>query len=463
MKETMAGISLENYFSIFREQIIGIEQCIPTPEHPSVKMVYADWTASGRCYWPIETELLTRYMPLIANTHTETSYAGAFTSQAYSSARATIKRHVNADAADVLIMTGSGTTAAVNKLQRLLGLRLHGRKMHRSPAAASQRPVVLITHMEHHSNHTSWLETMAEVVVVPPGDDGRVSVDRFAEALAEYEDRLLKIAAVTACSNVTGIVTPYHDIARLMHQHGGYCFVDFAASAPYVDIDMHPPDALGDLDAIYFSPHKFLGGPGSAGVLILNKELLDSPVPDNSGGGTVEWTNPWGGRRYVADAELREDGGTPPILQTIKAALAIGLKEEMGVERIRLREQELLDMLWERLTDIPGLSILGGNVRDRLPVVSFTVDGVHYNEVVKQLNDRFGIQCRGGCSCAGTYGHFLLHIGPEQSKRLTDMIDAGDCSQKPGWVRLSFHPTMTSREVCFVADSVKSIAGARRF
>lgn len=242
-----------------------------------------------------------------------------------------------------------------------------------------------------------------------------------------------------------------------MHEYGGICFVDFAASAPYVKIDMHPEDPMMALDAIMFSPHKFLGGPGTSGVLVFNSALYNNPVPDNPGGGTVDWTNPWGEFKYVDDIEAREDGGTPPFLQTIKAALCIELKNKMGVENIGKREKQLVKMAFEEMVKIPGIKILADNVTDRLGVFSFYFNDIHFNLAVKLLNDKFGIQVRGGCACAGTYGHFLLDVSYDKSKHITDLINHGDLSQKPGWIRLSLHPTMTDEELFYIIDALKSL------
>jgi selenocysteine lyase/cysteine desulfurase len=243
----------------------------------------------------------------------------------------------------------------------------------------------------------------------------------------------------------------------LMHEHGGLCFIDFAASAPYVKIDMHPQDPLEKLDAIYFSPHKFLGGPGTSGVLIFNSNLYQLKSPDQPGGGTVDWTNPWGGYKFVDNIEAREDGGTPGFLQTIKSALCLKLKNEMDVEKIKRQEEALLKIAFRELKSIPKLHILAGHIEERLGVISFYVEGIHYNLIVKLLNDRFGIQVRGGCSCAGTYGHFLLHIDQQTSKKITDQIDAGDLSAKPGWVRLSIHPTMKADEIYYITTAIRDI------
>jgi selenocysteine lyase/cysteine desulfurase len=308
--------------------------------------------------------------------------------------------------------------------------------------------------MEHHSNHTSWYATDADVVIIEPDINLMVDLNDLAEKLKKYEDRSFKIASVTACSNVTGIHTPYHAIAKMMHEAGGLCFVDFAASAPYMPIDMHPADPLEKLDAIMFSPHKFLGGPGTSGVLIFDKSMYKNPIPDQPGGGTVDWTNPWGEYKFVDDIEAREDGGTPGFLQAIRTALAIRLKESMGTDNICQREHEIMDIIWPGLMQIPGLKVLADNCPKRLSVVSFYHPEIHYNLFVKILSDRFGIQVRGGCACAGTYGHYLLHVSHEKSNRITEKINQGDMSEKPGWVRLSLHPTNTNKELAFILNAL---------
>ncbi|HWA33484.1 MAG TPA: aminotransferase class V-fold PLP-dependent enzyme, partial [Cyclobacteriaceae bacterium] len=264
------------------------------------------------------------------------------------------------------------------------------------------------------------------------------------------------------CSNVTGIQTPYHTIAGMIHAYDGLCFVDFASSAPYVEIDMHPESSGEYLDAIYFSMHKFLGGPGTPGVLIFDRKIYRNTVPDHPGGGTISYSNPWKMRAYHDDIESREDGGTPPVLQGIKAAMCIRLKEKMGIENMLQREEELLAIAFRRLSEIKNVHVLAGNVRKRLGIISFLVEGAHYNLIVRLLNDRFGIQTRGGCSCAGTYGHHLLHVGPAQSIDIWRGIQSGDLSSKPGWVRLSLHPTMTDREVEFIMDAIELTAANHR-
>ena len=242
-----------------------------------------------------------------------------------------------------------------------------------------------------------------------------------------------------------------------MHQNGGLCFVDFAASAPYVTIDMHPEDPLEKLDAILFSPHKFLGGPGSSGVLVFDKRLYANKVPDHPGGGTVTWTNPWGEHKYHNDIELREEGGTPGILQAIRIGLCIHLKEQMEIRKILQREKEQIKLLMKGLNSIPSVHILEQHKKDRLGIVSFYVDDIHYNLLVRLLNDRFGFQVRGGCSCAGTYGHYLLHIDPDTSKQIAATIDHGDLSTKPGWVRVSLHPIMTNDEIILFVKAITEI------
>ncbi len=453
---TLTKTSLEKFFQPFRERTIGYRQTFTTPfgEKP---ILYADWTASGRLYDPIEERLCRQIAPYVGNTHTETTVTGRAMTLAYHKAKHLIKEHVGAHESDVLISSNSGMTGVVNKFQRILGLKIHEKYRSQVQLPPDRRPVVFVTHMEHHSNQTSWLETLAEVVVVPAGEDGLVDLSHWQETVQAYAGRELKIAAITSCSNVTGLSTPYYEIAELMHHHDGLCFVDFACSAPYIDIDMRPAKEAQHLDAIYFSPHKFLGGPGSSGILVFDPRLYKNQVPDNPGGGTVDWTNPWGEHKYVDEVEAREDGGTPAFLQTIRVALCIQLKEAMGVERMLAREHELLQRIWDRLDRLPGLHVLAGKHRDRLGVISFIIEGLHYNLGVKLLNDRFGIQVRGGCSCAGTYGHYLLDVTRQLSSIITDQINHGDLSAKPGWIRISIHPTMTDAELEQILDGIEAV------
>lgn len=447
---------METYFRGFRHHIIGQGLQINTPYGPK-NMLYADWIASGRLYRPIEERLMETFGPYIGNTHTETTETGTLMTKAYHYAHQCIKKHVNAGPNDKIITAGFGMTGVVSKFQRILGLKSCGLLNHHKCLQESERPVVFVTHMEHHSNHTSWFETIADVIQLQPDKDLLVDLEELRRQLELHQHRPLKIGAFTACSNVTGIETPYHQMAAIMHEFGGLCFVDFAASAPYVDIDMHPADPMQKLDAIYFSPHKFLGGPGSSGVLIFDASLYNNPTPDQPGGGTVDWTNPWGEYKYIDDIEAREDGGTPGFLQAIRTALAIRLKEQMGTANIRKREEELVPLLMKGLREIEGVHILADNIEKRLGIISFYIDGLHYNLVVKLLNDRFGIQTRGGCACAGTYGHFLLDVSYDRSREITQRITLGDLSDKPGWIRVSLHPTMTAEEVLFILEAVREV------
>lgn len=448
---------LELYFQKFRKNIIGINQEFLSP-YGSKKIIYTDWTASGRLYRPIEEKMMNEFGPFVANTHTETTVTGTAMTKAYYEARRIIKRHVNANTDDVLITDGTGMTGVVNKFQRILGLKVPENLKEFMAIPAEMKPIVFISHMEHHSNQTSWLETIADVEVIPSAEDGLFSIANLEILLNKYKDRALKITSITSCSNVTGIRTPYYQVAKLMHQHNGVCFVDFACSGPYVKINMHPEDPESYLDAIFLSPHKFLGGPGTSGVLVFNKKLYNNMVPDCPGGGTVSWTNPWGEHKYIENIEDREDGGTPGFLQVIKIALAVQLKEQMGIENMLQREHEIVNAIFDSLGTVSNIKILAGQHQDRLGVISFFIEDLHFNLGVKLLNDRFGIQTRGGCSCAGTYGHFLLHVDQETSLKLVEEISLGDLIRKPGWIRMSIHPTTTNDEIEFVCDSIKELA-----
>lgn len=397
-------------------------------------------------------------MPFIANTHTESSKLSTIITKIYAEAKKIIRDHVNANDNDILICSDCGMTGVINKFQRILGIKAHESWYKYLTLKDIDRPVVFISHMEHHSNQLTWLETVADVEIIPPDNKGNFSITNLQESLIKFKNRKYKIASITACSNVTGILIDYYAVAKLMHSYNGYCFVDFSASAPYVKIDMHPTTRLTYLDAIFYSVHKFLGGPGSIGVLIFNRNLYHNYAPDNPGGGTVDWTNPWGGYKYCDSIEVKEQGGTPPILQTIKAAMCHKLKEEMGVENILEREKEILSLLWKRLSKIDNLKILREDEPNRLGIVSFYINNLHYDLGVRILSDRFGIQVRGGCSCAGTYGHYLLNINKEKSLEITNLIDQGDFSEKPGWIRLSIHQTMTQNEIKKIITAIELLA-----
>ncbi|MBD3723461.1 MAG: aminotransferase class V-fold PLP-dependent enzyme [Flavobacteriaceae bacterium] len=454
---TTETTQLEQYFQKFREGIIGVNETFDSP-FGTQKIIYTDWTASGRLYNAIEEKMLHEFGPFVANTHTETSVTGTAMTMAYHKARHIIKKHVNANDNDVLITDGTGMTGVVNKLQRILGLRIAENLKDFTAIPEHIKPIVFISHMEHHSNQTSWLETIADVEVVPANDEGLFCLENLKVLVEKYKDRPFKIASITSCSNVTGIKTPYYEVAKIMHQNKGVCFVDFACSGPYVEINMHPDDEEAYLDAVFFSPHKFLGGPGTCGVMVFNKNLYKNNVPDCPGGGTVKWTNPWGQHKYIDNIEEREDGGTPGFLQVIKTALAIKLKEQMGVQNILDREHELVDYIFSKLSNVENINILAPQHQDRLGVISFYIDGLHYNLGVKLLNDRFGIQTRGGCSCAGTYGHYLLHVDQETSNSIVCQISDGDLEKKPGWIRMSIHPTTTNKEIEYVCNAILELA-----
>jgi selenocysteine lyase/cysteine desulfurase len=455
-------MSLESYFSSFRDQITGINHTILTPQGEK-PLIYADWIASGRCYSEIESKIAKLITPIVANTHTETSYTGTVMTKAYSEAKTIIKKHVNADDKDVLLFAGSGMTGAINKLQRIMGLKIYERTNDylmdsNIEFKENSKPVVFITHMEHHSNHTCWLETIVDLEIIDADADGLVDLKHFAALLEKHKDRKWKIASVTAGSNVTGIISPYYKIAEMVHAYNGFCFVDFACSAPYVDINMHPENPAQSLDAVLFSPHKFLGGPGTPGIVVFNSKLYHNRVPDNPGGGTVVYTSPWTTHDYIEDIETREDGGTPAFLQGIKAAMVMQLKEAMGPDKIQKREHELLAKFFDAFDKIDDIAILASKHRERLGVISFLHAKIHYNLFVKLLNDYFGVQVRGGCACAGTYGHYLLEINKEISLSLRAQILRGENIAKPGWIRLSLHPTLSDAEADYIIHAIEKVS-----
>ena len=432
-----------------RESVIGDDQVMWGP-FGARRVTYADYTASGRALSFFEDFIRDEVLPRYANTHTESSGTGLQTTRLREDARQRIKDAVNADQETCLIFCGSGSTGAINKLIGMLNLRIPADLDARFGLSAhipsDDRPVVFIGPYEHHSNELPWRESIADVVPIPEDADGHLDVQVLEARLIEYAQRPLRIGSFSAASNVTGILTDTHAISTLLHEHGALAFWDYAACGPYVDIDMQPrcvehPSSYKD--AVFLSPHKFIGGPGTPGVLLLRRELITNSVPDTVGGGTVAYVNP-DEHVYLADPEHREEGGTPAIIESIRAGLVFDLKDNVGVDVIRTREDDFVHRAIESWQGNPHIEVLGNTEAERLSIVSFVVRRtggryLHHNFVVAVLNDLFGIQSRGGCSCAGPYGHRLLGIDVERSHEFEREISHGCEGIKPGWTRINFN------------------------
>jgi selenocysteine lyase/cysteine desulfurase len=445
-----------------RGSIIGGNAFIDTP-FGRRRLTYADHTASGRAVSFIEDQLRSA-LELYGNTHTEDDATGTITSERLREAEALIKRLVNAGPGHKIVTVGAGTTAAVHQLQQILGIYLPpaGRDLFQARDQKS-RPVVFVGPYEHHSNEVSWRECFAEVVEIELTGDGLLDLDDLREKAgsARYAGRR-KIGAFSAASNVSGVTTPVYEVARILHDNGALAFFDFAAAAPYVQMDMRR-DARSCFDALYFSPHKFLGGPGSCGVLIFHEDLYRADLPPTVGaGGTVDFVG-FEGQAYSTDIEVREKAGTPGILQTLRAALAMELKEMLGPERIAAHESGLARRAHAALCAHPGIDLIGGvGPENRLPIFSFNVrvgsSWLHPRFVTTLLNDLFGIQSRAGCSCAAPYGHRILHIDERKSQELRRSIMCGNVGLKPGWARVNFHFLHTEEEVDFICRSIIFVA-----
>jgi selenocysteine lyase/cysteine desulfurase len=444
-----------------REGVLGADAVIRTP-HGTLKKRYFDHTASGLAFGPIEDLVRDRVLPWMANTHTDASATGGYMTWLYESAHQKAAQHVHADGDDVVVFCGSGATGAINKLVRVIGLLVPEpieRIVHvRKQIPDSERPVVFLSKMEHHSNDLPWRESIADVVLVGFDDDGRVSPTDLERAINDprYKDRPLKIGSFSAASNVTGIINDVDALARVMHAHGGYACFDYAAAGPYIDIDMHPAgDPGARKDAVFLAMHKFIGGPQAPGLLVANRRLFRSRVPVEPGGGTVVYTSPWDWK-YTTSLSHREEGGTPNIVGVIRAGLAFELKERVGTARIARIEHDYVKRAIARFATHTKIRVLGDVDATRLGIVSLILDDgrLHHNLAARMLSDRWGIQTRGGCMCAGTYGHELLGIGASRSFEIRCALDQGDEAQKPGWLRISFSPATREADFALLLDAV---------
>lgn len=465
MTDSTVDVEKDPLLQWVRQGVIGRGAPVRTPFGVKTKR-YFDQTASGLPFGPIEDLIRQRILPYMANTHTEASFTGRFMTCQFEAAHARIRGALHAREDDVVLFVGSGCTGAINRLIATLGLRLPERMCARYDldelVPEPTRPLVVRSRMEHHSNDIPWRETIAVTEYVGYDAQGRPDwreLDRVL-SLPQHRDRKLKIGTFSAASNVTGILSDVDSLAEVMHAHGGYAFFDYAAAAPYVDIDLHPdPDDQRRKDAVFLSVHKFLGGPQTPGVLAANRALFNPRAPAEPGGGTVLYTSPWAWR-YLDDLQAREEGGTPPIVQGIRAGLVFELKERIGTARLEAIERHFVRRAVEAWRHDPRIRILGNLDSPRIGIVSLILDHghLHHNLAVRLLNDLYGVQVRGGCMCAGTYGHDLLGIDQAHSEQIRDRLDHGEVSAKPGWVRVSFGPGTDEEDFQVVLRAVSDIA-----
>jgi selenocysteine lyase/cysteine desulfurase len=447
-----------------RDSVIGDGQLIET-SFGQKPLIYADYTASGRSLDFIEQFITNRVLPFYANTHTETSFTGAQSTAFREEARQSIKQAVNAIEDDQLIFCGSGATAAINKLIDILDLRLpvnlNERHKFLDLVPVASRPVIFIGPYEHHSNEIPWRESIADVVVIPLTQSGQLDTKVLQAKLIEFADRPLKIGSFSAASNVTGLKTDVDEVAALLHQYDALSFWDYAAAAPYVSIDMNPLNSACSKDAVFLSPHKFVGGPGTPGVLIVKNQLLKNLVPASPGGGTVLYVTPVD-HQFIADHERREEGGTPAIVESVRAGLVFKLQQAVGTDLIESLEASFKERALAQWKLNKNIEVLGDSSQEGLSIFSLRIKheeaDLHYGFVVALLNDLFGIQARGGCSCAGPYGHELLGMDLNYSRKLEKELNKGHMVMRPGWVRLNFNYFINEETFDYLLNAVEYVS-----
>jgi selenocysteine lyase/cysteine desulfurase len=459
----------ESLIETIRRSLIGDQAALEGP-FGKRRLVYADYAASGRALSFIEDYLRDQVLPFYGNTHTEASATGRHTTRLREEARRAVHACTGGGPDDVVLFCGSGSTGAIDKLLGVLGLRipaeLDGRYRLSSAIPLADRPVVFIGPHEHHSNELPWRESLATVVPIPEDGNGGIDLAALERALSEHARRPLKIGSFSAGSNVTGALADTLAVTALLHRHGALSFWDYAAAGPYLPIEMNPhqpgvPSDLLSKDAVFLSPHKFVGGPGASGVLVAKRRLFTNRVPTVPGGGTISYVNS-GVHHYIDDVVAREEGGTPNILGAIRAGLVFRLKQAVGSAAIGERERAFTSRAIGSWQTNPNIVVLGETRAPRLPIVSLLIRHgqrfLHHNFVVSLLNDLFGIQVRGGCSCAGPYGHALLGIGQETSHGFEEQVLSGRLGIKPGWVRLSFGYFFDDETLDYLARAVHIVA-----
>ncbi|MFZ1725508.1 MAG: aminotransferase class V-fold PLP-dependent enzyme [Albidovulum sp.] len=438
--------------AVLRTGLIGETATVDGPYGPK-PLIYADYVASGRALRQVEDFILEKVLPYYANSHTQASYCGAFTTLLREEMRAEIARITGAGDDMSVIFAGSGSTAGLNRIVMLLDI----------PAvlAEGRRAVILVGPYEHHSNLLPWRESGAEVIEIPEGPQGGPDMDVLEAALRDAEGAGLIVGAFGAASNVTGIITDDIAVTRLLKRHGALAVWDYGCAAPYLPMRMNSgTDA--EKDAVVFSTHKFPGGPGASGVMILRDAIARRHTPTLPGGGTVSFVSPWG-HIYSDQLKDREEGGTPNVIGDIRAGLVLMIKEALGTDWLAARQDHLRAQALAVWSGNPNLEILGLTGVTALPIFSFRVsDGqggrVHHQLFTRLLSDVHGVQARGGCACAGSYAHRLLGLDERASQNVMASIQSGEETEKPGWVRLNLSALMTEEKARFVIDAVDSLA-----
>lgn len=428
----------------WREHFAGVDLPVPIFGGGTVTGINFDNAASTP---PLERvrDAVNGFSDLYSSVHRGTGYKSRLATEAYEQSRDVVGRFLGVDERSQVVIFVKGTTDALNRIAAEQA-RLDGRR-------------VLVTEMEHHADLLPWRHRSGHVMV-GLSEDGHIDLDSIEHALKSHEGGI-GLVAVCGASNVTGFVSPIHEVAEIAHRHGALISVDAAQLAPHHRIDVRPADDPGHLDFVSLSGHKMYAPYGS-GVLVAPRDFF-AGAPEVMGGGAISIVT-WDDTVW-ADLPDREEAGSPNVIGAVALGVAIDTLLELGFDEMLRDELALGSRLVDGLSRIPGVGVLGEHTTRpsaaKLALASFVVEGLHHGLVAAALSHEWGIAVRHGCFCANPYVFHLLHMNKDDVQSVEEDVTAGHRKALPGAVRASLAPYNTESEVDRFMDAMDHVARGR--